>query len=874
MDNRIKTFYKLNPWKGRFILSFITIAIILCIVRLALPPTIIYSATSWLKDRQIDSSIEEININILDGTVSLVNAIGSRDGDPLFNIGLIDIHWHWAPLSEKTIVVTKVVLDNLSVDIEQYSDELVISGVHIPLTDEKKTDETTNKDVQPWSASLGEVVFTNLDICYLQNSGIQAKVDQELTSINYCLELDEMNWGGTISYATDPKIVSSSDLILSSTGNFKLNGLTVTDNKLNKILLSSNSNTIENVVFTGHNDMHIDRLVMNNFSALQRDDAKHKDTVRFQQLTVDDISLTNLNLLSINAIKIKNPGLYLIKLNNADWEYQQWLPNSTQTAEIKSGETNQSFTATINNINIDDSDFCYLEKNKKLDYCFTQENLSWNGSIQSTTASGKSPITIRGDLLLNNTNIINRELNRDLIDIKTVSLKGVAVDDIDKASLTKLTINNLFALQRSKTNTDATVAFTELALNKTNYNNNSIVIDSINLEGLSNTVSKNKNGEWEHDKWLTGVQKKEDNGTKNKQNNSKKPILVSIRSAKIRTNKDISFIDNSTKPAMKVGLKKLEFNIDKLLSDKPESKSPFKLFAKTTRHSTIDISGTVQPFSEKVSFDAKGKLKGFDLRAATPATKKAIGHIIKSGQLDADLEILAEDGQLDSNIGLSLYQFHIKPMSDEDAKKLDTELGMPLNKTLVLLRDKDDSIHLDIPITGDINNPDFSPMHAIVKATTKAATVTLITFYTPYGLIYAGGSVLLDLASALNFDPIVFAPGSSKLTADNSGQLDNLAKLLKEKTQVHLTLCGSTNREDSYTLYPGLKKPVEKDKPEAPIVLSKKQETALNKLATDRQTTSKNYLIKTAEITHDRIILCEPEHLTDKDAFAGVDINI
>jgi hypothetical protein len=295
--------------------------------------------------------------------------------------------------------------------------------------------------------------------------------------------------------------------------------------------------------------------------------------------------------------------------------------------------------------------------------------------------------------------------------------------------------------------------------------------------------------------------------------------------------------------------------------------------AKTSRHSTIDLEGTVRPFAENVSLDATGKLKGFDLRAASPATKKAIGHIIKSGQLDADITLRAVEGILDSKIALSLYHFNIKPMSKADAAELDKKFGMPLNQTLVLLRDKDDSIHLDIPITGDINNPEFNPYDAIVKATSKAATVTLVTFYTPYGLIYAGGNALFDIATALNFDPLQFSPGSAELQDANKQQLDKLAKLMTDKPQIHLTLCGVTNQNDLYALFPDTKKTPD-DKNVSEVPLTSEQANALQKLAMARQTNSKDHLINAANIEHNRLILCEPEHQTGKDAIAGVEINI
>ena len=190
----------------------------------------------------------------------------------------------------------------------------------------------------------------------------------------------------------------------------------------------------------------------------------------------------------------------------------------------------------------------------------------------------------------------------------------------------------------------------------------------------------------------------------------------------------------------------------------------------------------------------------------------------------------------------------------------------------MLLRDKDNSIHLDIPITGDVTSPSFNPMDAIIKATSKAATVTLITFYTPYGLIYAGGNLAFDLATALNFDPVEFTPGSAEISNSSKQQLEKLSKLLSEKPQIHLTLCGVTNQQDVFALYPGLQEKLENNKAE--IKLTDKQSSQLNQLARERQINSKNYLVKQLGIKHDRLILCAPEHKIETDAVAGVEIII
>lgn len=892
MIDNLKTFYHRRPWSGRFIAVLFILSMLLIGARIALSPGIIYGTTAWLKKQGIDASIEAVDINIFDGTVTLKNAVGNKSRKPLFKIGLVDLHWQWQPLSNRTIKITSVALDSLDINIKQYSDAIIIGGINISLgkTTNKAPDSTeknlSNAGINAWAASLGEINFTNLNICYQQNTATLALATDKSIFIDYCVALKKMSWAGTISYATDTELLKTGDVPLTSTGDFTLDGLSIIDNRLNKKLLSSKANTLNNVSVRGLNDIHIEQLIMSELSLLQRDDKKHIDALRFQQLTVNDIKFSRLNSLSINDVSVSGPGVYLVKLNSSDWEYQQWIPQSPdnnqtikEASKEKPVEESAAFKFTLNNLNISNSDLCYLDNSSSLYYCLTIAALDWKGSLRYNSDASKVDtlnLQAEGNLTLLQPNIRNHSINRDLLDFKKLALTKLKVSG-NSISIDKIKLNELTALQRSKQNNDYTLSFDNLAIDNIKYDSNKLTINTITLKGLSSAISKNKDGHWEYDKWLANNNTKtaEDNNDTKKQ----KPAVVSLNELNITTDKKIIFTDNSSQPAMKIGLSELAFDVKKIATDKPDTNSSFKFFAKTTRHGTIDIEGTAKPFAKKISFDATGKLKGFDLRAATPATKKSIGHIIQSGQLDADLKLLAVDGVLDSNIALTLYQFNIKAINKESAKKLDAKFGMPLNQTLVLLRDKDDSIHLDIPITGDVTNPNFNPMDAIIKATSKAATVTLITFYTPYGLIYAGGNLAFNLATALNFDPIEFTPGSTKISDNAKQQLDGLTKLLSEKPQVHLALCGVTNKQDTFALFPALKekfanKITKGEDNTTEIKLTDEQLLQLNQLARDRQINSKNYLVKQRGIEHDRLILCAPEHKNNDDAIAGVKIEI
>lgn len=908
--NTLKTFYRNNPVKSRLLLGLLVLALLPVIFRLVLSPVLVYGAESWLKKQGLEARIEDISISLSDGAFSLRHARGKKDGLPLFNVDRVEINWRWTPLAEKTIEVSKIVLKGLDLTIKQYRDEIIIGGVHMPLSSTRKNPArqaaAADERAEPWAAALGEVSFSNLNVCYLRHDTTHAQSNDASLIVDYCAGIDEMTWQGSVSYARNRTRLEKNELPIASSGNFRLNGLKVNDNQLDKYVLSSHAIALENVVITGLNDIRIKQINMRRLSALQRDDNKHRDALRFRELTVNNLHFTRPGKLGLESVMISEPGLYIVKYSPSVWEYQQWIPKTAAAKKPVSDKkgTNNSHAAnspasldlTIGNISVTAADGCYQDNSRALYYCLTYDTMNWQGKLDYSTAapSADAPaLKARGAFSLTGILVHNHSIDRSLLKLQSFQLKDIALDGTSKATLKRAGFENLAALQRSEKDNDYTLGFDALNINDIAYYKSGIRIDNVNLDGLQALISKNGDGAWEYKKWLpdqASSQPESQDKTATEADARTAPVaepfVISLNQLDINSDRKIAFIDNSTQPPMHIGLQKLRFDLKQLYSDKPDQDALFELFAKTSRHGTIELAGSIKPFAQKISFDAKGQLKGLDLRAASPATRKAIGHTIQSGQMDADLKLLAVDGILDSQLSLSLYQFHIKALNKKDADEVDKKFGMPLNKTLVLLRNKDGSIHLDIPITGNVNKPDFGPMDAIVKATSKAATVALITFYTPYGLAYAGGNLLFDMATDIGFDPIEFTAGSAELNENSMQQLDRLSQLLRAKPHLHLTLCGATGPRDAQALFPELKSaPAEtpatpatergrEETPRAGQVLNAEQRKKLNALAGERQINSKNYLVNEKGIEHDRLILCAPQHDNDSNAVSGVEIII
>ena len=127
------------------------------------------------------------------------------------------------------------------------------------------------------------------------------------------------------------------------------------------------------------------------------------------------------------------------------------------------------------------------------------------------------------------------------------------------------------------------------------------------------------------------------------------------------------------------------------------------------------------------------------------------------------------------------------------------QLTMPLDRALSILRDKNNDVNLSIPIRGDIENPDFNLNDIIGKALGKAlkiASVSVIKYLLqPYGslvimakLAKKGGEYLTEI----KIDPINFDIGSAELTVQATNYLTKVKKLLSEKKEMRLTICGVT----------------------------------------------------------------------------------
>ncbi|MDN4547091.1 DUF748 domain-containing protein [Pseudomonas sp. C32] len=271
-----------------------------------------------------------------------------------------------------------------------------------------------------------------------------------------------------------------------------------------------------------------------------------------------------------------------------------------------------------------------------------------------------------------------------------------------------------------------------------------------------------------------------DSGTKAtaaKPASKEKPLGIHIGGIAINDG-SANFADFSLTPNFATAIQQLNGQIGTIDSRQAKPAS-VDIKGKVDRYAPVTIKGAVNPFDPMASLDIATSFKRVELTTLTPYSGKFAGYRIRKGRLNLDLHYLITNGQLKAENKVVVEQLQLGEKVDSpDA------VSLPLKLAIALLKDVDGKISIELPVTGDLNNPQFSVMpivwqtlrNLIVKA--AAAPFKMIG-----GLVNGGGSEDLGTVS--------FAPGTSDLSKDAEGALDKLASALKERPALRLEIEGT-----------------------------------------------------------------------------------
>ncbi|WP_264311531.1 DUF748 domain-containing protein [Pseudomonas putida] len=257
-----------------------------------------------------------------------------------------------------------------------------------------------------------------------------------------------------------------------------------------------------------------------------------------------------------------------------------------------------------------------------------------------------------------------------------------------------------------------------------------------------------------------------------------KPLAIHIGQIDINDG-SANFADLSLTPNFATAVQQLNGQIGTLDNRKP-TPAKVDIKGKVDRYAPVTIKGALNPFNPLASLDIATSFKRVELTTLTPYSGKFAGFRIRKGRLNLDLHYLITNGQLKAENKVVVEQLQLGEKVDSpDA------VDLPIRLAVALLKDTEGKISIELPVSGDLNNPQFSVM-PIVWQTLR--NLVLRAAQAPFkfigGLIAGGGSE--DLGN------VAFAPGSSELSGDAQSSLDKLASALKERPELRLEIEGTS----------------------------------------------------------------------------------
>jgi hypothetical protein len=509
---------------------------------------------------------------------------------------------------------------------------------------------------------------------------------------------------------------------------------------------------------------------------------------------------------------------------------------------------------------------------------FKHQGLSWKGRLDSAELDDLKSLKAEADVSLNEVEILNAEKDQPLLNSNRIDLQAIKIDGLDKIKVSGIEINGLALLSEPKAAQSAASDLSVLSIQVLKFEDarlsqqKDLAIESINMEAMKIFLRRDSEGKLPAIERLNNVQSGVASADQSKPTASdtktkEKPSDFGFRIGQIEITGDskLRFQDESVSPAFSTDLSLLEARLVDLDSRQPEKPTTVKLLISDGKDARFSLDGTMQPFAEKLNLDWVGKIESLELPTLSPYVIQNTGYRFISGDLQADIPVKVSQNQLKGKIDLILYNPKVERVKAEkppEEKQGKIRLNMSLDSALKLMRDKQNDVKLNIPISGDINDPQFSVANAINKVLAKTLQKSALSYLKymlgPYGIGISVAEYAYDQASKVRLNPIIFAPGKDDLDEAAIDYLQRVAAIMKEYPAVQVSLCGVATASDRAAM--GANASI--------------QDAALLELAKNRTERIEDHLVKLNGIEAKRIITCEPKIDNSAEAEPRVNLEI
>jgi hypothetical protein len=252
---------------------------------------------------------------------------------------------------------------------------------------------------------------------------------------------------------------------------------------------------------------------------------------------------------------------------------------------------------------------------------------------------------------------------------------------------------------------------------------------------------------------------------------------------------NINFSDFFIKPNYSANLTNVQGTISEL---KAESPGDINLQARLDNAAPVEIKGKINPLAKDLFLDIIADAKDIELSPMTPYSVKYVGYGIERGKLSFNVKYKLENRKLTAENKIILNQ-----LTFGEKVESPTAIKLPVLLAVALMKDRNGVIDVDLPISGSLDDPQFSVGGIVLRIIGNLITRAVTAPFSLLASAFGGGGSGEDLAY------IEFDNGRANLNQAAQAKIATLAKALNNRPALNLEIMG---RVDPLTDLEGLKR--------------------------------------------------------------------
>lgn len=236
----------------------------------------------------------------------------------------------------------------------------------------------------------------------------------------------------------------------------------------------------------------------------------------------------------------------------------------------------------------------------------------------------------------------------------------------------------------------------------------------------------------------------------------------------------LEFSDASLRPQFAARMHELKGVITGL-SNEPDRSAKVELDARVDQYGSAQIGGQISLLNPEKLTEIDMSFRNLEMTSLSPYVVKFAGYQIAGGRLWLDLQYRLNDSKIRGENKVLLRQVKLGEKVESPGA-----LNLPLELAIAILSDSDGVIDIGLPVSGDLNDPQFDYGAIIGKAIGNLLGGVVTAPFRALAALFGGGDKTLDT--------IVFEPGTAALAPPEREKLAAIAQALKERPALKLVV--------------------------------------------------------------------------------------